>query len=1207
MTSQRDQIQSLIADIESLLNRASPRLPWVMMGDASQQRQILERVRDYLVSLQQKLGPEDMRSQSRIRRDLMAHDIYVQPPVPSTQSNPVSGDGDPRQLMQAMVQEMTYLRNNLMQPLQSDLDDLRQQRESLIQEIQQLEAQRQNYSLANQQANQQQLMAEFLQVLMSRLQDSLGQQISQAIANAQVLQPAVSPTSLGGEVPSELMAGASPPLLHPAQRLEQLQMLQSQSDQLLIGLDSTLRAVFETLQRNVQAYQESLSQGVDRMHGLGQQGEMMFTALISHLAQQLGREASSYLQPVSQRAELEALDPGMAEGEPQSQRSTPLPGQKAVKPTIAQPPAPRPTSPPPTQGLNLPYPGTELPTQNLLNVPPISLDIQSPSPDLERGQIELNDLSLTELDISDLNLEALDLSQLGTEEIDALLANEAQAVEAQRAAQYSSDADDPIASEAGVDLDGQETADPLEDTEDLDVALRLLEQLSSDLQDQPGQSLGDRTLLPFSSGDASSLDSLATNEEELEDLYESLFGSGSQPAEAVEPQAPQNLPDSGSRESVGGEAHPFLEEEGLDLDLELPDQDEPEFVVELPEEDELDVFTPLTAEPPEPPEVLPFDSALVAEELGFTPEDISGFTLDLPEDDFESALGLLEDNRAPELEALSLESGIFEDEDQFTPEAVPDLSLDLPEEEDPGFTVDLPEDDRAPEFEMPSFEGGMIGEEDRFIPELMPNLSLDLREEETPGFPVDAPEDDRAPELGMPSFEEGIFDGEDQFTPEAVPDLSLDLPEDANPVFPLDLPEEASEPASEVPASEPAIASWEDFLNAQILDSLSYPPEGELSDGSPETDGIGEGPLVIREPDPLDDFPELFEVAAEETPPQPELGVTEAEEEIDEITALTDLFEDAPPQEEQTLSSIVSSFSPTVLPEKTLEPEEVNNAPSSFNLDMGGQTISQLFIEEEGGTAAIGEDAYIPAAPEEDLLPTNRFEDSQTPIWIDETTLSQLSEDLSILEESLETEFPAVRQPAAPEPPPEPAFPPLTAIPTPLPPEPWVQSAPSPPEDLFLPEPGFGENAFLPEDTTVLPDPNLSLELDDLFGDLLVEGSAGDASDASPDQPAELTLAGVDQLFEDLPEIVSAPPPAPPPEVQLEGMDDLFADLSSPSINPAVTPVDPLAPPSTPTSGFTLDNAFGLPDEEPVSSAEDSLDSLFQDDEDDPEVKKKLG
>ena len=75
-----------------------------------------------------------------------------------------------------------------------------------------------------------------------------------------------------------------------------MQRLQAQSDQLMMRLDSAIRIIFESMHANVNSYEDSLEQGLNRMHTLGQQGEAMFSALVNRLAEHLGRETSTYLQ-----------------------------------------------------------------------------------------------------------------------------------------------------------------------------------------------------------------------------------------------------------------------------------------------------------------------------------------------------------------------------------------------------------------------------------------------------------------------------------------------------------------------------------------------------------------------------------------------------------------------------------------------------------------------------------------------------------------------------------------------------------------------------------------------------------------------------------------------------------------------------------------------------------------------------------------------
>lgn len=306
MTSQKAQIQALINGIDEVLNTNSPRLPWVMSNDAMQQRQVLEQTRQYLTSLQQQLD-DDRLSNS--------------PTLP--EFSPPSGQSpgeSAQQVLQAVLQEMNYWRVNMLQPLRAEIDSLQRQRETLTQELRQLDAQRQQYNLTGQ--PNQQLLMEFLQAAMAQMQANLSSQVAQMIAGS--TQSGGYPPALQSAIDRSEAADLAP--LSPKERLERLQKTQLQSDQLMLKLDSTLQIIFESLNRNVQTYQESLEQGLNRMHSLGQQGEEMFAFLVNRLAQQLGREASSFLQS----APLQSSTSGWPASTPATPSSLSSPSSQTV-------------------------------------------------------------------------------------------------------------------------------------------------------------------------------------------------------------------------------------------------------------------------------------------------------------------------------------------------------------------------------------------------------------------------------------------------------------------------------------------------------------------------------------------------------------------------------------------------------------------------------------------------------------------------------------------------------------------------------------------------------------------------------------------------------------------------------------------------------------------------------------------------------------
>ncbi len=312
VTAPKTQIQALINKIDEVLQGSEPtRSRSHPQGDMHQQ-QILEQARHYLVSLQGQeasfFGGSPNMGESPFLPVIDTADSSVSGRaeagrVPTFTSGAASPGESAQQVLQAVVQEMNYLRVNMMQPLREELMTLYQQRQMLTADIKRLEQQRYQLMLASQQFNQQKMIEDFLQSLMGRLQEQLATQVAQTYANLELQAAQLSPSEQATEYPQ----------LTPGQRLQHMQQLQAASDEVMLNLDSTLRVVFDSLQTNVDSYQDSLAKGLEKMHGLGQQGEAMFAALVNRFAQQLGRGASYYLQS-SMRKEWELPGLGTVEG-----------------------------------------------------------------------------------------------------------------------------------------------------------------------------------------------------------------------------------------------------------------------------------------------------------------------------------------------------------------------------------------------------------------------------------------------------------------------------------------------------------------------------------------------------------------------------------------------------------------------------------------------------------------------------------------------------------------------------------------------------------------------------------------------------------------------------------------------------------------------------------------------------------------------------
>ncbi|MBD1849355.1 hypothetical protein H6F87_04955 [Cyanobacteria bacterium FACHB-502] len=428
MTAQKAQIESLIQEIDEVLSKTAPRLPWIMSADAVQQRQVLEQTRRYLLSLQEG-GAQSIASQppaggieapvgengfdfSRADSSKNASETGIEtreaapaidsppvkaasqqfvppaPPQPAPASAQTEAVESAQQALQAVVQEMNYLRSNLLQPMRSDLDGLRQQREMLLQEIRQLEAQRQPYALPQ----QNQLLMEFLQAAFRQMQENLSSQVTQMISTLPQSSGAALPEGSSGLSSSDLMA------LSPAQRLEQIQRVQTQSDQLLLKLDSSLQIIFNSLQQNVQTYQDSLEQGLSRMHNLGQQGEAMFSALVTRLAEQLGREASTFLQT--------SIEPGNWEP------ALPPEGLSAAEPFPQAAPSSRPAEPEQTEG-DITRLLDELNELDAAQPAQVNHPFVRDTSSSDTSPLNADDLD--SLDLLDLELKQLDLDSLSPE------------------------------------------------------------------------------------------------------------------------------------------------------------------------------------------------------------------------------------------------------------------------------------------------------------------------------------------------------------------------------------------------------------------------------------------------------------------------------------------------------------------------------------------------------------------------------------------------------------------------------------------------------------------------------------------------------------------------------------------------------------------------------------------------------------------------
>ncbi|MEM6433613.1 MAG: hypothetical protein AAF773_07135 [Cyanobacteria bacterium P01_D01_bin.115] len=290
MTSQSGQLQALITEIEALLTKAAPKLPWVMSGEANEQRRVMEQVLVYLQAVQATGAPSPGWGLTPTAGAAIASTAGESTDVAGTNS---------QQVLQALLQEMQYLRVQMVQPLTNEVMALQQQREALKNEVRQLEIERLQRSES---ANANALNPAWMDDVVGRLSAVLLEQLTPQF-RALRSQIDGAPALYGALPPDADAVAAELPPLNPQQRLEQLRQIQAQTDHLLLRLDGHLRTVFESLDQSIQSYCDTLNQGLDAMHGLGQQGEFVFRTFINHLAEQL-QDESSYLISRPEQARL---------------------------------------------------------------------------------------------------------------------------------------------------------------------------------------------------------------------------------------------------------------------------------------------------------------------------------------------------------------------------------------------------------------------------------------------------------------------------------------------------------------------------------------------------------------------------------------------------------------------------------------------------------------------------------------------------------------------------------------------------------------------------------------------------------------------------------------------------------------------------------------------------------------------------------------
>jgi len=334
VTSQKDQIQSLITDIEQVLETERPKKPWVRASDMEPQRHALAKVQEYLRSLQQSFdAPEGWGPIDPATGQIVPTTATPDEAEPVNTEGVFSGQptafgnapgASPESVLQSLLTEMKFLKSSALEPLRREMDSLRLERDGLQQEVKGLEAQRSamvasaGAAVAGRSNISEEQLNEFLSVLMERLQERLSVQVTQTLGQLET-DYSESITKLTEATDTEILN------LRPAgQSIEEMRELQSRSDQLLVNIESTLQGMYETLQKNIDSYQISLNEGIENMHSLGRQGEVIVRSLVDHLTQQLGQTAPpepAFFPPRSAQSDAQYQSSGRSSGSSSGQSS----------------------------------------------------------------------------------------------------------------------------------------------------------------------------------------------------------------------------------------------------------------------------------------------------------------------------------------------------------------------------------------------------------------------------------------------------------------------------------------------------------------------------------------------------------------------------------------------------------------------------------------------------------------------------------------------------------------------------------------------------------------------------------------------------------------------------------------------------------------------------------------------------------------------
>jgi drug/metabolite transporter (DMT)-like permease len=186
-----------------------------------------------------------------------------------------SGSGAAESVLWTVTQQLQSLQDNLLRSLQEDVKRLESEKNRLSDEIRGLQEEKDHLQQARQITEQQVLMRQLGQVLANHISTQLQSELEKLASQASLRSDNTEQQQ--SQKYSESYA---------------VEEVDRNVERVLGNLDDTLTITFNSLQKELNNYQSSLSQQLSRMHGQQQQGEALLTELVNRLRYQLDREHS---------------------------------------------------------------------------------------------------------------------------------------------------------------------------------------------------------------------------------------------------------------------------------------------------------------------------------------------------------------------------------------------------------------------------------------------------------------------------------------------------------------------------------------------------------------------------------------------------------------------------------------------------------------------------------------------------------------------------------------------------------------------------------------------------------------------------------------------------------------------------------------------------------------------------------------------------